>query len=73
MICEAFNEMGKFVGCVINGTYSCKNEVKLWEVVLMTIIFSAVLLILSWWVLPIRFMFKKCGNITFYCKNKKGD
>lgn len=70
MICKKFNEMDKFVNYVFDNNCHCRNEVELWEVILMTIIFLLTLFVLSWWVLPIRFIFKKWGKITFYCKNK---
>jgi len=72
MICEVFNKMGQFVEYVFDDNWSYKDEIKLWEVVLMTLTFLGTLVVISWWVIPIRFMFKKYGNITFYCKGKKG-
>lgn len=73
MICEVFNKMGQFVDYVFDDNWYYRDKIELWELVLMIIIFSVVLFILSWWIIPIKFMFKKYGNITFYCKNKKGD
>lgn len=73
MWCEIFNKMGKFVEYVFDGYWSYTTKVELWEIVLMTINFLITLLIMSWWIIPIRFLFKKCGNITFYCKSKKGE
>lgn len=73
MICIAFNKMSRFVDYVFNEHSSDRNEVQLWEIVLMSIIFLITLFILSWWVLPIRFIFKKYGSITFYHEDKKSD
>lgn len=73
MICETNNKMGKFLGYVYNRDWYYESEVKLWAVVLTTITFLATLFMISWWVLPIRFIFEKYGNITFYCKNDKGE
>lgn len=73
MICEIFNKMGKFLECVFELGWDYQDEVKLWELILMLIMFLVTLFILSWWMLPIRLIFKKYGNITFYCKSKKGD
>lgn len=69
MICEIFNQMGKFVNCVLGLDWYYRCEVKLWEPILMAIMFLITLFILSWWVLPIRLIFKRYGHITFYCKN----
>ena len=73
MICEIFNKMCEFIEYVfdIDGDY--EDEVELWQVILIIILFLVTLFILSWWMLPIRFIFKKYGHITFYCKSKKGD
>ena len=73
MICEIYNKMCKFLGYVYNHDWYYESEVKLWAVVLTIITFLATLFMISWWLLPIRLIFKKYGNITFYCKNKKGD
>ena len=73
MICETYNKMGKFLELVYGPDWDYENEVKLWEVVLTIILFLVALFVISWWMLPSRFIFKKYGNITFYCKNKKGE
>ena len=73
MICEAFNKMGQFVDYVFDDNWYYKYEIELWKLVLMIITFLLTLFVMSWWLVPIRFLFKKYGNITFYCKNKKGD
>jgi uncharacterized BrkB/YihY/UPF0761 family membrane protein len=73
MMCELFNKMDKFVNYVFDVDDDYKDEVKLWKVILMIVMFLFTLFVLSWWILPIRFIFKKYGNITFYCKNKKGE
>ena len=73
MICEIFNKMGEFIEYVfdVNGNYV--DKVELSQLTLMTIMFLVTLFVISWWFLPIRLIFKKYGNITFYCKNKKGE
>lgn len=73
MICEVFNKMGQFVDYVFDDNWYYIDNIELWELVLMIIIFLLTLFVMSWWLVPIRFLFKKYGNITFYCKNKKGD
>ena len=73
MICEIYNKMGKFLEYVYGPDWYYANKAKLWEVVLTIILFLATLFVISWWLLPIRLIFKKYGNITFYCKNNKGE
>ena len=73
MICKKFNEMNKFVNYVFDIDSNYNDEVELWAVILMIIMFLVTLFVISWWLLPIRLIFKKYGNITFYCKSKKGE
>jgi len=73
MICEVFNEMMRFVDYVFGGNNSYRSKIELWEVVLMTILFLISLLVISWWLIPIQLLFKKYGNMTFYCNSKKGE
>ena len=73
MICEAFNKMGQFVDYVFDDTHYIKDEVIAPLVLLKIIGFLLVLFVLSWWVVPIRFLFKKSCKITFYCKKKEGE
>ena len=73
MICEVFNKMGQFVDYVFDDNWPYKDEIELWELALMIITFLLTLFVISWWLVPIRFLFKKCGKITFHCKSKKGE
>ena len=65
--------MGQFVDYVFDDNWFYKDEIELWELVSMIIIFLLILFVMSWWVVPIRFVFRKYGKITFCCKSKKGE
>lgn len=72
MMCEMFNKMGEFINYVFDDNWSYHKKVELWEIVLKIILFFIVLLVISWWLIPLRFLFKRFGSITFHCK-KKGE
>ena len=68
MICEVYNKMGQSVAYVFDDNWFHKTKIELWEFFLMIFLFLFVLFILSWWLIPISFVCKKYGSITFYCK-----
>ena len=68
MICEAYNEMGKFIDWVFGDTHYDKNNVIAPDVPFVIIGFLLTLFVLSWWVVSIRFIWNKTCDIEFYCK-----
>lgn len=68
MICETFNKMGQFIIFVFGGKWTYETQVELSEFVLMIFCFLTTLFVISWWLIPLRSVFNKYGNITFYCK-----
>lgn len=73
MICEACNEMDRFVSWVFDDTHYVIDEVIAPLVPLKIIGFLLTLFVLSWWVVPIRFIWNKTCDITFHCKKKEGE
>jgi len=73
MICELCNKMNKFINYIFNEsvTMNQKDEVSLGYFILTLIIFVCTLLLLSWWIIPLLYLYDKCCNITFKCSNKK--
>ena len=72
-VCEYYNKLNHIVGYIVCGERVGPpvSEVSLGEVIVVTIATLFAIVVLSWWMIPLRFIWKAIPNPTFYCKPKK--
>ncbi len=71
MMCELYNEIQYFVDVRILKLHSRnKTEVTLLEFIIMILVGLITILLISWWLIPLRKMYKLAENTTFKCNKK---
>ena len=74
MICDIYNIIEKHVKVTIFDTHPCyRTEISLTTFISQIIVGLFFILLVSWWMFPIRRIFKWTDGITFKCNKNKGD
>ena len=73
MICELHNKMCDVMEYTFDGKidgYMHVKEVSLYAFIYMLVLCIVILMLFTWWLIPLRIIFSPPNKITFKCKRK---
>lgn len=73
MICKLYNKMVNTINYIMtNDDYNSKeSEIELIELIIVCMLFGGAVLLMSWWLVPLRWIISPLGKVTFKCEKKE--